>query len=177
MIDSQGKLKLNIGCGKDYRDGWLNVDINHKFKADIYEDILTIEFASGTFDVIVLVDVIAFINPRKVLDLFSKCSSWLKPRGIFIVATSHLRNIAKILTVEPNNSEIYHEALCWLFGTDYKKYPDYETNHGQWCYSSEDCLDLFEKTGFEHLHGSAICVGFGQLLVAYKPDVALELKK
>ncbi|MFO7974348.1 MAG: hypothetical protein R6V12_06930 [Candidatus Hydrogenedentota bacterium] len=31
-------LKLNLGCGRDYREGWLNADINRAVKADMYLD-------------------------------------------------------------------------------------------------------------------------------------------
>ncbi len=32
-------MKLNIGCGRDYREGWINIDISHEVKADAYLDI------------------------------------------------------------------------------------------------------------------------------------------
>ena len=31
--------KINIGCGMDYREGWINTDISHAVKADVYFDI------------------------------------------------------------------------------------------------------------------------------------------
>lgn len=31
--------KLNIGCGRDYREGWINIDISREVKADFYLDI------------------------------------------------------------------------------------------------------------------------------------------
>ena len=31
-------MKLNLGCGRDYREGWLNVDVNREVKADVYLD-------------------------------------------------------------------------------------------------------------------------------------------
>jgi len=33
------KIKLNIGCGRDYRKGWKNVDASREVKADEYYDI------------------------------------------------------------------------------------------------------------------------------------------
>jgi len=32
-------MKINIGCGRDYREGWLNTDISRECKADSYFDI------------------------------------------------------------------------------------------------------------------------------------------
>jgi len=32
-------MKLNLGCGRDYRSGWKNVDISRETKADDYYDL------------------------------------------------------------------------------------------------------------------------------------------
>jgi ubiquinone/menaquinone biosynthesis C-methylase UbiE len=32
-------MKLNIGCGRDYREGWQNIDISKEVKAEHYLDI------------------------------------------------------------------------------------------------------------------------------------------
>jgi len=32
-------MKINIGCGRDYRPGWLNTDISNATKTDVYFDI------------------------------------------------------------------------------------------------------------------------------------------
>lgn len=32
-------MKLNLGCGADYREGWVNVDVVERAKADIYHDL------------------------------------------------------------------------------------------------------------------------------------------
>jgi predicted SAM-dependent methyltransferase len=32
-------MKINIGCGRDYKEGWLNTDISRDCKADVYFDI------------------------------------------------------------------------------------------------------------------------------------------
>ncbi len=31
-------LKIHIGCGNDYRAGWINIDIDTNLKADFYCD-------------------------------------------------------------------------------------------------------------------------------------------
>lgn len=32
-------LKLNLGCGKDYKEGWVNVDVTSRNNADLYCDL------------------------------------------------------------------------------------------------------------------------------------------
>lgn len=39
--------RLNIGCGRDYREGWVNVDMSKKCKADVYLDIRTQPLIKG----------------------------------------------------------------------------------------------------------------------------------
>ncbi len=32
------KKRINLGCGGTYMDGWVNCDVNHRVKADVYFD-------------------------------------------------------------------------------------------------------------------------------------------
>jgi len=41
MPPTNGKIKLNLGCGKDYRPGWYNIDISPEFNPDILHDLST----------------------------------------------------------------------------------------------------------------------------------------
>lgn len=34
-------MKLNLGCGRDYREGWVNTDISRECKADLHFDLRT----------------------------------------------------------------------------------------------------------------------------------------
>lgn len=47
--------KLNIGCGQDYRDGWINLDQNREVKADTYCDVNDgLPFLASTFDYVLM---------------------------------------------------------------------------------------------------------------------------
>lgn len=59
--------KLNLGSGRDYRNGWLNVDINPKYNPDVVLDIdepLPDEWESG-FDHVVASHVIEHLENRE----------------------------------------------------------------------------------------------------------------
>jgi len=46
-------LKLNLGCAKDYRQGWVNIDISPEFNPDIVHDLSKgIPFDDSTVDYI-----------------------------------------------------------------------------------------------------------------------------
>ncbi len=58
--------RLNLGCGRDYRDGWVNVDANRSVRADVYTDFSgPLPFANNTADELLLDNVIEHVpRPR-----------------------------------------------------------------------------------------------------------------
>ena len=45
--------RLNVGSGKDYRDpkeGWINLEPNERFKADVRKDMRDVDFDENALD-------------------------------------------------------------------------------------------------------------------------------
>lgn len=56
-------MKLNIGCGNDYREGYVNIDVSRAVEADEYFDITDgIPFNSDVFDEIIINNVLCQIE-------------------------------------------------------------------------------------------------------------------
>lgn len=57
-------MKLNIGCGSKYKDGFINLDINKNYKADVYHDLNSIPypFKDNQFDYIFSEDVLEHLD-------------------------------------------------------------------------------------------------------------------
>lgn len=80
------KNKLNLGCGKDYRKGWINLDYDKEILTDVYFDLTSIykgeklPFRDGEFDLIIMHDVLEhFPEPLPILrELYRVC----KVKGI-----------------------------------------------------------------------------------------------
>lgn len=53
-------MKLNLGCGDDYREGWVNADIRPEVEPDIVlsADSPVLPFASNTFESVLLDNVL-----------------------------------------------------------------------------------------------------------------------
>jgi predicted SAM-dependent methyltransferase len=62
-------IMLNVGCGEDYKIGYINIDINEATYADKHMDITKLEYSDGTVDE---------IFARSVLEHFRESASVLK---------------------------------------------------------------------------------------------------
>lgn len=55
--------KLNLGCGKNYKEGFVNLDSNRAVKVDVYADIEKgLPFKDNTFDYIYASHILEHIN-------------------------------------------------------------------------------------------------------------------
>lgn len=88
--------KLNIGCGRDYRKGWINIDISNDVGADIVMDIrkdfLTYHTGSETVDEIYISGVLEQIGSNDdLIFVMNQCHDALKKGGIMTVIVPNAR--------------------------------------------------------------------------------------
>lgn len=75
---------LNVGCGGDYREGWVNLDSHNEDYADVIFDLNDIydkkplPFDDYTFDKIILYDVLEHLpNPLPILnEIYRVCKNY-----------------------------------------------------------------------------------------------------
>ncbi|BCG89489.1 hypothetical protein MesoLj113c_55990 [Mesorhizobium sp. 113-3-9] len=74
--------KLNLGCGWDIREGFLNVDLHDFHKPDYVADILDLhELPSGHYNVIVAQDVLEHIERAKQVPALKEWARLLSAHG------------------------------------------------------------------------------------------------
>jgi ubiquinone/menaquinone biosynthesis C-methylase UbiE len=84
--------KLNLGCGNDYRKGWINLDFNKDVKADFYCDINgKLPFNDNEFDYIYIDNVLEHI--KEILNLFDELYRISKDGAIFEIYVPHYSGI------------------------------------------------------------------------------------
>jgi len=84
-------IRLNLGCGTDYKDGWVNTDINKKIKADIYFDLNNkFPFKDNYADEIMLIDVYEHVDDP--LHLMNEIVRVLKHGGRAIIRSPFWNN-------------------------------------------------------------------------------------
>lgn len=76
-------MKLNLGCGPDYRDDWINVDVNSEFEPDHVIDLeeSNWDLPSSNFDKVLADNVFEHIDPKNRPVFLDECHRVLKEDG------------------------------------------------------------------------------------------------
>jgi len=81
-------MKLNLGCGQDYKNGWINWDISKKVKADIYLDVRISQFPApdNSFEEIYCSGMLEqILENEHFLHVMNECWRILKEKGIMTI--------------------------------------------------------------------------------------------
>ncbi len=81
--------KLNLGCGEDYKEGYLNVDFHDHFKVDKVYDLNTVPypFPDSSFDEIAAFHVLEHLN--NPFTIMTELHRILKPGGKLHIKVPH----------------------------------------------------------------------------------------
>lgn len=129
-------MKLNVGCGRDYREGWINIDISREVKADAIADIRTWELPrdnKGNYDSRIKDEEVDEIYISGVLEqigendhlihAMNECHRVLKPGGKMVVVVPNAQYA--IAHRDPMDVRKFTKATFFYFGereTEYKLY-------------------------------------------------------
>lgn len=89
-----GKSRYNIGCGRDYKPGWTNIDISRECKADAYLDIRkeTLPAKDGSAEEVYISGVLEQIGEtEQLIFAMNECHRILKPGGKMTVIVPNAR--------------------------------------------------------------------------------------
>lgn len=87
-------MKLNIGCGRDYKPGWINIDISHAVKAEIYLDIrrYVLPAKDGKVSDIYISGVLEQIGSNdEFIHVLKECHRVLQDGGSMVVVVPNAR--------------------------------------------------------------------------------------
>ncbi len=86
-------LKLHLGCGRNYLEGYVNIDLPSedqelmKAKADVYKDIRDLEYPDNSIDKIRNHHLLEHFTRQEALKLLLQWRKWLKPNGFLVIET------------------------------------------------------------------------------------------
>jgi predicted SAM-dependent methyltransferase len=113
-------LKLNLGCGKKTRPGYVNIDIRKTTKNVIVGDVRNLKYKDGTVDEIYANDVYEHVSFLESLNLLTHWVSKLKTGGRLILQTPDINGLISYMQKQTDPEGI-QKALRRIFGgQDYK---------------------------------------------------------
>jgi glycosyltransferase involved in cell wall biosynthesis len=84
-------LKLNLGCGRDIRDGFLNIDIYSDDERVIGMDARQLKFNDNSVDFIKASNILELISHREIDGVLREWARVLKPEGEILIKCPNLR--------------------------------------------------------------------------------------
>lgn len=79
-------MKVNLGSGDKYKDGWVNVDLYAK-RADVKKDLREVAFPVESVGRILLIHTIEHLSKDDAIDLLKRSFYWLTPGGQIEIET------------------------------------------------------------------------------------------
>ncbi len=135
-------LFLNLGCGKDVRDGFLNLDLFSDDPNVIKMDIRKLEFSDNIVDLILASDVLEHFSHRETDIILKEWARVLKPNGEIIIRCPSLSLQLKAYSSGAWDADI---ASYMIFGG--------QTNPGDY-----HCIGFDKQSIYKHLQNAGFSV-------------------
>jgi len=134
-------LFLNLGCGNDIRDGFINIDLFNENPNVVYMDIRSLDLPNNSADLILASDILEHFSHRDTEQILAEWARVLKPNCEIIIRSPSLKK----------------QAQTYLQGTwdaDITSYMIYggQTNPGDYhcvAFDKESLEKLFANVGLE----------------------------
>jgi len=108
------EFKLNLGCGKDVREGYENIDIRD-LPGTIKADVRDLPYPEGSCDEILAMDILEHISHEETLATVAHWLSKLKSGGVLKIQSPCLPMICAYIMSSSNPDQI-HNGIKLLFG-------------------------------------------------------------
>lgn len=136
-------VQLNLGCGNDIREGFINVDVRQVPNVDIVATLEKLPFRDNYADKIVAQDVLEHFCRIELIDVVTEIKRVLKVGGILEVRVPDCEQILNKYALKELDVD---SALGYIFGGQ-----DYVQNVHKIGFTKNNCKYLFETFGFEVL--------------------------
>ena len=111
-LDNAPQAKLQIGCGYNLIDGWLNTDLEPTSKEVAFLDASkTFAFEDNTFEFIFSEHIFEHLTFNDSCTMLSECFRVLKPNGVIRIAIPHADFLFKIY--QNPKLQIHKDYIKW----------------------------------------------------------------
>jgi len=140
--------KLNLGCGFDIRDGYINIDLRTDIEGVTVADITNLNFQPNTIDEILALDVFEHISHQESFKVLKHWHSLLKPGGKLVLRSP---SIDVIFENYYEKTEKTKDDIIRLIEILYGK-QNYETNFHYTVLHPNLINYWMKKIGFVHTY-------------------------
>jgi len=125
----ENKIRLNLGCGNDYKEGWLNCDFNRNNKIDMFVDLIdkTLPWADNSVDEILLDNVLEHIEKGAYFHFMDEIWRICKPGAIINIYVPHCTS--PFAFGHPAHYNFFHSHSLSVMDVNvppsYERYNDY----------------------------------------------------
>lgn len=104
-------LKVHVGCGKNYIQGWINCDLTYKYQVDKVWDLTSPypPFEVGSVDFIFIEHVLEHFTLKQGIKILKTFNSLLKKGGVLRVVVPSLESLVKGYLEDENYRDLYNE--------------------------------------------------------------------
>lgn len=152
-MTTSSALKLHLGCGRKYLDGYVNIDfpdnehtVQKDLLVDLYADIHTLEYPDDSIEEIRLHHVFEHFSRPLALALLCRWRNWLKPGGVLRIETPDVMASFKLITSPFYSFDSKQQVMRHLFGSHEAGWAVHEDG-----WYKEKFKITLEKLGFESL--------------------------
>lgn len=168
-------MRLNLGCGDDIREGYVNVDFRKTHPSVVEMDLARLpwEFETGSADEILMLDFLEHFPYRETKRLLLECFRILKDDGELVVQVPDAAILASALVgirvqcnrcgywlYSENNPESYTFESCYRCGQNFLELKeaammrlfggqDYDGNVHYTCFTRDTLAAKAEDCGFK----------------------------
>lgn len=157
LSDRKGSIKLHLGCGTDYKEGWINIDNNSDENItaiDLYWDLLKpLPFPDNSVDFIFSEHFFEHFSVEDGQLVMKDALRLLKPGGVMRIAMPDLRavvndylhtSIAKNPTIKEFHFDFVKTSAEWM-NMSFRWW-----GH-RWLYDWEELERRLREAGFEQI--------------------------
>jgi len=134
--------KLNIGCGLDHREGYVNIDVREEVNPDMVINLeeCSLPFADGEVEEVIAHDIVEHISFRKLKPFFVELNRVMRVGGRLFIRVPDMKKLARYVLEKSWN---YWEIGYWIYGGQ-----DYPENLHKSGFTIEALDDLLSECGF-----------------------------
>jgi ubiquinone/menaquinone biosynthesis C-methylase UbiE len=133
-------IQLNLGCGTDIRDGFINIDVRALDGVNVVSSLESLPFENNYADRIVAQDVLEHFCRIELIEVVKEIKRVLKDGGILEIRVPDCEQILNKYALKELDVD---SALGYIFGGQ-----DYVQNVHKIGFTKSNCRYLLELFGF-----------------------------